>query len=60
MDEAKRRVVDGSSELNEVCKERDAAKLERNDFQVKHAKELDGERTNRRVLQAENDKLKFR
>ena len=46
--------------MNEVCKERDAAKLERNDAQVKHAKELDGERTNRRVLQAENDKLKFR
>jgi len=60
LDEAKRRLAESGSELAEVCKERDAAKLERNDSLVKHAKELDGERTSRRVLQAETDKLKFR
>jgi hypothetical protein len=44
----------------EVCKERDNAKMERNDEFIKHAKELESERTSRRVLQTEADKLKFK
>jgi len=60
LDEAKRRLAESGSELAEVCKDRDSAKLDRNDSIVKHAKEVDNERTSRRVLQAENDKLKFR
>jgi len=60
LDEAKSRYTESGSELAEVCKGRDLAKMERNDELVKHAKELEGERTSRRVLQAETDKLKFR
>lgn len=60
LDEAKRRAAESGTELAEVCKERDTAKMERNDELVKHAKELESERTSRRVLQAETDKLKFR
>ena len=66
LDEAKRRAAESGSELAEVCKERDTAKMElrthqmeRNDELVKHAKELESERTSRRVLQAETDKLKL-
>jgi hypothetical protein len=45
LDEAKRRQTESSSELAEVCKSRDLAKMERNDELVKHAKELEAERT---------------
>ena len=34
--------------------------MEKNDLLIKHAKEIEEERTTRRVLTTENDKLKFK
>lgn len=34
--------------------------MDKNDLLIKHAKEIEDERTTRRVLQTENDKLKFK
>jgi hypothetical protein len=60
VDEGKRRVSDLNAELMEVRKERDLAKMDKNDLLIKHAKEIEEERTTKRVLQTENDKLKFK
>ena len=60
MDEGKRKVSDLNQELIEIRKERDLAKMDKNDLLIKHAKEIEEERTSRRVLQTENDKLKFK
>ena len=60
VDEAKRRISEQGQELIEIRKERDLAKMEKNDLLIKHAKEIEDERTTRRVLQTENDKLKFK
>ena len=54
------RISDLHAELIEVRKERDLAKMEKNDLLIKHAKEIEEERTTKRVLQTENDKLKFK
>jgi F0F1-type ATP synthase membrane subunit b/b' len=50
LDEAKRRLSENNTAFAEVCKERDQAKMERNDEFIKHARELESERTSRRVL----------
>jgi len=60
VDEGKRRISDLNAELLEVRKERDVAKMDKNDLLIKHAKEIEEERTTKRVLQTENDKLKFK
>ena len=60
LDEAKRRLVEASTEMTEIRKERDLAKMEKNDLLIKHAKEIEEERTQRRVITTENDKLKFK
>jgi len=39
-----------SAELIEVRKERDLAKMDKNDLLIKHAKEIKEERTTKRVL----------
>ncbi len=46
--------------MNELRKERDNLKLERNDLVIKQAKEIEDERNIRRTLNTENDKLKFK
>ena len=50
VDEAKRRVSEQNQELIEIRKERDLAKMDKNDLLIKHAKEIEDERTTRRVL----------
>ena len=50
VDECKRRISDLGNELVEVRKERDIAKMEKNDLLIKHAKEIEEERTSKRVL----------
>ena len=50
VDEGKRRISDLNAELIEVRKERDLAKMEKNDLLIKHAKEIEEERTTKRVL----------
>lgn len=46
--------------MSEIRKERDISKMERNDALIKHAKEIEEERVQRRVFITENDKLKFK
>jgi hypothetical protein len=46
--------------MADLRKERDQAKMEKNDLIIRHAKEIEEERTQRRVVATENDKLKFK
>ena len=46
--------------MNEVRKERDSLKLEKNDMIIKQAKEVEEETNQRRSLTTETEKLKFR
>lgn len=50
VDEGKRKLSDLNQELLEIRKERDLAKMDKNDLLIKHAKEIEEERTSRRVL----------
>ena len=47
-------------DAQELRKERDSLKLEKNDMLIKHAKEMEDERNLRRSLATECEKLKFR
>ena len=47
-------------DAQELSKERDSLKLEKNDMLIKHAKEMEDERNLRRSLATECEKLKFR
>lgn len=60
LDEQKRRTSDLNAEVLEVRKERDLVKMDKNDLLIKHAKDIEEERNVRRVMQTENDKLKFK
>jgi hypothetical protein len=60
LEEFKKRYSDSAIEVNELRKERDALKLEKNDMIIKQAKEIEDERNLRRSLNTELDKLKFR
>lgn len=60
MEEYKRRSGESQSENNDLRKERDTLKIERNDVIIGHAKELEEERNNRRMLNSENEKFKFK
>jgi uncharacterized membrane-anchored protein len=44
----------------ELRKELDSVKMERNDMLVKQAQDIEEERSQRRLLAAENDKLKLK
>lgn len=43
----------------ELRKERDQLKIQKNELLIKNAKDVEEERNHRRILQTENDKLKF-
>ena len=60
LDETKRRLIEAGTEMAEIRKERDLSKMDKNDILIKHAKEIEEERTQRRILITENDKLKFK
>lgn len=60
LDETKRRLIEAGTEMAEIRKDRDLSKMDKNDLLMKHAKEIEEERTQRRVLITENDKLKFK
>ena len=60
LEEYKRRGTESSSENNDLRKERDTLKIERNDLIITHAKEMEDERNNRRVINSENEKFKFK
>ena len=59
LDDQKRRVCDAQQEALELRKERDHLKIEKNELLIKNAKDVEEERNHRRVLQSENDKLRF-
>lgn len=50
LEEQKRRNGEAFAETNELRKERDDAKMQRNDLLVAHAKEVEDERNQRRTL----------
>lgn len=60
LDEYKKRFSDTSLEVNELRKERDALKLEKNDLIIKQAKDMEDERNIRRTLNTDTEKLRFR
>lgn len=59
LDDCKRRLCDANQESLDIRKERDQLKIEKNELLIKNAKDVEEERNHRRVLQSENDKLKF-
>ena len=60
LEEYKKRHSDTCIDMNEVRKERDSLKLEKNDMIIKQAIEVEEERNQRRSLTTETEKLKFR
>jgi hypothetical protein len=60
LEEYKKRASDSALDAQELRKERDSLKLEKNDMLIKHAKEMEDERNLRRSLATECEKLKFR
>lgn len=60
LEEFKKRYSDSTIEANELRKERDSLKLEKNDMIIKQAKEIEDERNLRRSMNTELEKLKFR
>lgn len=59
VDDAKRRLIEAQQEALDLRKERDLLKIEKNELLIKNAKDVEEERNQRRVLQSENDKLRF-
>ena len=59
LDDHKRRLCDAQQESLDLRKERDQLKIDRNELLIKNAKDVEEERNHRRVLQSENDKLRF-
>jgi hypothetical protein len=53
-------VCDAQQEALDLRKERDQLKIEKNELLIKNAKDVEEERNHRRVLQSENDKLRFK
>ena len=45
LDEAKRRLIEAGTEMTEIRKERDASKMEKNELIIRHAKEIEEERS---------------
>lgn len=60
LEEYKRRLTENQNEVNDLRKERDYLKMEKNEQIITHAKELEEERSSRRVVYSENEKLKFK
>ena len=59
VDDLKRRLCESQQESLDLRKERDQLKIDKNELLIKNAKDVEEERNHRRVLQTENDKLKF-
>ena len=60
VEEWKKRASDAGIENNQLRKERDALKLDRNDMLIKQAKDMEEERNSKRTLSTECDKLRFK
>ncbi len=60
MEEYKKKYSDANLENNELRRDRDAIKLDKNEAIIKHSKEIEDERNLRRTLNTDNEKLKFK
>lgn len=60
LEEYKKKYSDANLENNELRRDRDSIKLEKNEAIIKHSKEVEDERNIRRTLNTENEKLKFK
>lgn len=60
LEDHKRRICEAQQEALDLRKERDQIKIDKNELLIKNAKDVEEERNHRRVLQSENDKLKFK
>ena len=60
MEEYKKRGSDAALEAQELRKERDALKIEKNDMVIQAAKAVEEERNIRRSMATECEKLRFR
>ena len=58
-DDLKRRLSESQQEALDLRKQRDQLKIDKNELLIKNAKDVEEERNHRRVLQTENDKLRF-
>lgn len=59
VDDLKRRLSESQQEALDLRKQRDQLKIDKNELLIKNAKDVEEERNHRRVLQTENDKLRF-
>ena len=59
VEEHRRRAAEYLEEAGELRKERDALKLERNEMLINNARAVEEERTQKRALVGENDKLRY-
>lgn len=60
LDENKRRTTELLGEVSDLRRERDLAKLERNDNMITHSKEIENERNQKRLLTSEVERLSFK
>jgi hypothetical protein len=60
VDEHKRRCTELLGECSDLRKDRDMLKLERGEFMVKHQKEMEESKNERRVLISETERLSFK
>lgn len=59
LEEARRRTNEYQNEANDMRKERDALKLEKNDLIIGHSRELEIERNARRSMQSDHERREF-
>lgn len=60
LDEAKRRAHDYGQESNEMRRERDTVKMEKNEQFMQYSKDLEELKNKNRELQSENDRIDFK
>jgi hypothetical protein len=60
LEDHKRRNNDMITEQTDLRKDRDSIKMELNEEMIRHARELEDERNQKRLLQSENDKVSFK
>ena len=60
LDEGKRRISEMLGEASDLRRERDVARMEKNELQLAYSKDVEEERNQKRQLQSEVDRLAFK
>ncbi|CDW85959.1 UNKNOWN [Stylonychia lemnae] len=60
LDENKRRITELLTDSTDLRRERDLAKMERNEMMIQFTKDLEEERNQKRVIQSELDRVQFK